>query len=70
MRRDDLDFPAILRTSEEYDRLMDTYRRAENDGIPEEWQRPAAGAGMALAIGFLLAFVAMLAVAFIVEVLP
>lgn len=68
MRRDDLDFPAILRSDDDMTGLQDYLDRKRAERAAEA--QPAVGPGVQLAIGFLLAFAAMIAVAFIVEVLP
>lgn len=68
MRRDDLDFPAILRTEDDMTGLqayLDEQRQRR-----EAAAQPAVGPGVQLAIAFIMAFFVMLAVAFIVEVLP
>lgn len=68
MRRDDLDFPAILRSDDDMTGLqayLDEQRQRR-----EAAAQPAVGPGVQLAIAFIMAFFVMLAVAFIVEVLP
>lgn len=64
MNRTDPDFPSVLRSTDEYEQMMADQLRREGA------QRPAVGPGVTLAIGFALAFLAMIAVAFLVEVMP
>lgn len=64
MKRTDPDFPSVLRSTDEYEQMLAQQMKRE------AVERPAAGDGVRLAIGFALAFLAMIAVAFLVEVMP
>lgn len=64
MNRTDPDFPSVLRSTDEYEQMMADQLRREGA------QRPAIGPGVTLAVGFALAFVVMLTVAFVIEVMP
>jgi len=62
VKRTDPDFPSVLRSTDEYEQMLAQQMKRE------AVERPAAGDGVRLAVMFGLAFLAMLAVAFIVEV--
>ena len=61
MKRTDVDFPSVLRSTDEYEQMMAEQMRGQAQA------QPATGDGIRLALAFALAGLAMLAVAFVVE---
>ena len=68
MTRTDPDFPSIWRTTEDMDGLQ-AYLDEQRARRAAEAQ-PAVGSGVQLVVAFVLAFAVMLAVAFVIEVMP
>lgn len=64
MKNTDLDYPSVLRSTDEYEQVMAEQMRREAEA------RPTVGSGVALVVAFGLAFAAMFVVALIVEVMP